>query len=124
MLRVRGDLGNRQRRSVAGEDRPLFGERFEFGEHFALDLEILDHGFDDQIGMLKAAPVGCGGDPGNLPLHFAAAHSPPLHFLPPDLCGRAKPAGESVPVDVAHADRRIGLIRDDVGDPAAHHARA
>ena len=123
MLRVRGDVGDRDRRRVRGEDRARLLDAFELREDLPLDVDVLDDGLDHEVGAPEAAPVGGGGDAGELPLHLPLRHPPRVDFAPPDLRRRLVAAGDGVPVDVAHAHVRVGLVGDDVGDPPAHHAR-
>ena len=88
------------------------------------DLQVFHHSLDDQIHVLETAPIGRGGDAGDLPLHLPAGHPPPLDLLSPGTRGRLHSAGQSLPVDVAHAHWGICLVGDDLGDPPAHHPRS
>ena len=49
--RAAGDLGDRQRRGVGGEDRVLRADLVELAEQLALDGELLEHRLDDEIGV-------------------------------------------------------------------------
>ena len=122
---LRGDVGDGNGRGVRGEDGArLLAIASNSREHLALDVDVLDDGFDDEIAALEAAPVGRGGDARQLALHLAAGHAAAVDFLLPDFRGRLHAAGDRLPVDVAHAHRGVGLVGDELGDAAAHDARA
>ena len=123
MLCVRRDVGDRQRRRVAGEDCSLLRDRFEFGQDFPFDLQIFDDRLNHEIGVLVAGPVGGRRDARDFPLHLTARNAASLDLPFPDFRGRFQSARERVPVDVPHPDERIGLVGKDVRDPPAHHAR-
>ena len=59
-----GDLTDRERAGVDGEDGSVARGRLDVGEQLALDLQILEHRLDHHLGALESAQVGGGGDAG------------------------------------------------------------
>ena len=53
----RGDVADRDGGGVAGEDGVGPRHRFDFRQDLALELEILEHRLDHQVGAAEAAVV-------------------------------------------------------------------
>ena len=51
--RAAGDLGDRQRRGVGGEDRVLRADLVELAEQLALDAQVLEHRLDHEVGRRR-----------------------------------------------------------------------
>ncbi len=47
----RGDLRDRQRRSVTRKNKGVIRERFELPKDVSLEIQFLRRGLDDQIGL-------------------------------------------------------------------------
>src|SRR4051794_30610883 len=121
---LRGDVGDGNGRGVGREDGAGSGSRFKFAEHLALDVDVFDDRLDDELAAFESAPVGGGGDAREFALHLTASHAAAFDLLLPDFRGRFHAAGDRFPVDVAHPDRGVGLVGDELGDAAAHDSRA
>ena len=58
--RAAGDLGDRQRRGVRGEDACAAGRSVELAEQRVLDLEVLEHRLDDEVAGLARSSSDVG----------------------------------------------------------------
>src|SRR3712207_9169644 len=58
-----GDLGDRQRGGVGREDRLRRADLVQPGEDLLLELEVLRHGLDHQVGVGQVLQRGAEGDP-------------------------------------------------------------
>ena len=57
-FRRRRDLGNGQRGGVCREDRVGLRDAIELREQLALELELLEHRFDDEIAVREVGEIG------------------------------------------------------------------
>ncbi|MNE14645.1 hypothetical protein D3C80_1075330 [compost metagenome] len=74
-LRIGGNLANRQRRGIGGENGMRCGVLFNLGHHFLLQGQILKHRLHHDIHALKAGVIGRTGDQHHLFLPFRRAHA-------------------------------------------------
>ena len=118
-----GDLVHVERRGVGGEDRARLRDPVEVGEDALLEVHLLEHRLDDEVGILEGLEVGRAGDERDaavaLLLRQPAAGDRAGVVLP----DRRKPAVERVlrGLDDRHRDAGIGEVH---GDAAAHGAGA
>ena len=119
----RGDLAGAHNRGVGAEDGVLGTARLQLGEGLPLDLHVLEHGLDDQIGVLHqvAVDVGSEGDAGQAVVELILGDD----ALVQELLGVGADAGLHIGgVQVVHAHPEVGVGREHVADVLAHHARA
>ncbi len=123
MLDRLGEAVDRDRRGVAREDRGRRGDGVDLVPEALLDLEVLEHGFDDDVGVGRATEVGGGLDPCERGVALVLGEA--------TLRDRAvQVAGD--PIAACLGAREIGLVqRDrqadggvDLGDPMAHQPGA
>ena len=114
---------DRDRRRVAGEDRGPRGDGVDVVPQRLLDLEVLEHGLDDDVGVGRATEVGGGLDPRERGVALVLGE--------PALGDRAvQVAGD--PVAARFGARELGLVqRDrqadggvDLGDAMTHQPGA
>ena len=97
--------------SVGGEDGVGSDHRFDFRQHPALDVEILEHRFDHQVGSLKSAVVGRAREQRAEPLVLGTGEpsrlqslvSMPVAALIPSPLGSGRhPCSRAVDLDIEH----------------------
>ena len=119
----RGEPVDRDRRGVRGEDRGGRGDPVEVGPQRGLDVDVLEHGLDDEVGVGGGREVVRGGDAGEdrvavrgVERLFATARS----RLP---AIRSRPASARASVRLVERDRLPGRGVD-LGDAVAHEPGA
>jgi hypothetical protein len=110
-------------RCVRGEDGTLRDVPLPFGEHVALDLELLDDGLDRHLALRETRVVEGAREPGHAGAHFARSQPSPGNGLLEDPRGRRVSVRESLRVDVLHPGGKA-VVRGELRDPSAHDARA
>ena len=60
----RGELGDRDRRGVGGDDAGRRRDRFDLLQDLLLEGEIFGGRLDDQVGVAECGVIDCGGDAG------------------------------------------------------------
>ncbi len=121
--RAGGDLPDRQRGRVRGENRLARHGRLPLLQHRALDRELLDDGFDRHLARREAGVVEGARNEGHLRLHLAGSHPALGDGLAEDSRRGREAAGQSLRVDVLHAGGDA-LVRRELRDASAHHAGA
>ncbi len=53
-----GDFVDVQGRGIGGEDGAGPTDRIQLGEDFLLQVQVFEHGFDDDVGVLDVGDVG------------------------------------------------------------------
>ena len=119
-----GDPVYRDGRRVRCEHRVRRGRRFDFTQHLLLDLEILEHRLDDQLGAAKAgvaiAPREQRDQPGVLVGRDAASLEPVVE----DLARGGEPLRDPRKIGVLHADVYTGLSDRGARNARPHEPRA
>src|SRR5690606_38190506 len=90
----------------------------------ALQIEILEHRFDDHVGGGEARVVGGAGDHVHQPVDVGGRAPLAGHVLVEDLAHVAQAGGDAPVVDVLDAHGDAGLGGRDRRDAAAHEPTA
>ena len=111
--RVRGEDGARLRRALRTRARSSCFKR-----------EILEHGFDGEVGRGKAGIVGGRREQRKPLCALDAGHLLFLHALVEDVGDGAETAAHRCVVAILDAHVQVGADRADVGDAGPHEPRA
>ena len=123
VLELGGDLAGAHHGGVGAEDGVLGAALFQLGEGLALDLHVLEHGLDDEVGVLDdvAVDVGGEGDAGEPVRKLSLGDDALLH----QLLGVGTDTGLHIGgVQVVHTHLEVGVGSEHEADVLAHHARA
>ena len=122
-LRRRRDLVDRDRRRVGGEHRLAGRHRLHFTQHLLLDLEVLEHRFDHELGATEpgigVAPRNQGDEAGVFVLGDAASLEPVVE----DLARGEESLRDARQVGVLQPDVHARLGHRRACDPGPHEAR-
>ncbi len=118
-----GDLGDRQRRGVGGEDRLRRDDVVELAEDVLLDLQRLDHGLDYEVGVREVLERGGERDLAQQLDLLDLGHLLPLDRPTGRVLEVLAPPLEGLVV-LLHADHREAVAGEDLGDAGAHRAQA
>ena len=88
------DLADRDRRGVAREHGGLRDHALDLGQHAPLQLQVLEHRLDHQVGASEAAEVEARRDPVHALAHLAQRQASALAALVVDAARLLEPAPE------------------------------
>ena len=124
MHRRRGDVANRDRTCVRREDGPRCDGVY-FAQHRMLHGEILEHGFDHEVDIRKAAVVDGAGHQRQGVVHLQSRELPPLHAFAQYLAHRAPAGRHAIERRVldSHERARLHRHRSNAGphEPGTEH---
>jgi len=80
-LREFRDLVQIQGRGVGCEDRSALRDLIQLLEHLFLDLHVLEHRFDDEVGRLDVVVRQRAGDQSDSPVEFILSQPPLLQVF-------------------------------------------
>ena len=122
-IRERGEGGDGDRRSVAGEDHAGPHDAVGILEHGALDFEFFGDGFNDEIGGGDGGDGRDGLEAGKDRGAVGFSDFALFDFAVEVFANRVEGAVEEALVNVPQDDREAGA-GEDVGDAVAHGAGA
>ena len=118
-----GDLVHVERRGIGRQDRLGLADRIEPREDLLLEVHLLEHRLDDDVGVLDVGVVGGAADQEHARIHVllgdAAARDAALVILADH--GEALVQRLRVGLQHAHGNAGVGEVH---GDAAAHGAAA
>jgi hypothetical protein len=115
-----GDLRDRDRRGVRGEHAGGLHALLDIEQDSALELEVLEHGFDHEVAVFEAAVRLCAGHPAHHSLGLEAAQTLALDVFGQQAMDVREPSANRRIVDLVQAHRQVHLGSGDVSDAAAH----
>ena len=118
-----GEVGDRDRRCIGGQDRVVANLRFGLGEDSVFDLRVLDNSLDDDIDIVETVIAQRRLDLVENARHVGDRDLLALDLLGQQFAGLLEAEVEPGLRDVLHDDRRA-FGRGLVGNAAAHDARA
>ena len=113
------DVADRDRRRVRREHALLAGRPLRLREDTALEVQVLEHRLDHEVGAPEAAVVERRRDPVEALLQVEARQAPSLEALLPGAARVLHPAAERLGGRVLEAHRHAGL-GGRRGDAGAH----
>ena len=118
-----GDLVHIQRRGVARQDRALLADRVELAEDLLLDIHLLEHRFDHDVGLGKGTVVGDPVDQRHALIHLLLRDPPARDRARVVLADDPEPLVQGLgrAFENPYRDAGVGEVH---GDAAAHGAAA
>ncbi|MNT12935.1 hypothetical protein D3C72_1478850 [compost metagenome] len=123
LLRTHGDRGDRQRGRVRGDDGVFAQHGFELGDQIALDLQLLDDGFQHHVAAGQVFQRAAGLDAGQRGLGVGGADLALVGELGQRVLQVLARGGHGLRVGVVQVDGQARL-RGDLRDAPAHGAGA
>ncbi len=118
-LRAPGDLGDRDRARVAGQNGVGARQAVELAEEPELELGVLRRGLHDERAIARGVERRVGGDARERGIACGAVERPLLHLPRQVLLDRRASLRQRVRRDVDHRHVEPAL-REDVRDPVPH----
>ncbi len=122
-FRRRGDLGQRNRRRVRGEDRIGLADPVKLAEQLLFQVDLLQGRLNHQIPVGEVVNPGCGADPRQRRVTVVGAHLVPAHQPVEALADCLQSPLNGLLADIAHHDVETAGGKG-LGDAVAHGSGA
>src|SRR5216684_8724452 len=119
-----GDPVNRDRRRVGREHRVRGGRRLDLAQHLLLDLEVLEHRLDDELGPAEPAVVIAPGEQRDEPGVLVGGDAAPLEPVVEDVARRSEALRNPREIGVLHAHVHPRLHDRGARNARPHEPRA
>src|SRR3989454_592299 len=119
-----GDPVDRDRRRVGREHRVRGSRRLDLAQHLLLDLEVLEHRLDDELGPAEPAVVIAPGEQRDEPGVLVGGNAAPLEPVVEDVARRSEALRNPREIGVLHAHVHPRLHDRGARNARPHEPRA